>query len=164
MFLLCGLHWLVSACYLTFCVVNDLSFGKTGNSNVQLVLQNCCWTSWKAMLSVLPPTSVKPVNNLICCKTGLVWVLKLATSLFDSFCRVVAWQVARFLSPVFPYHYSSVTVWEILQVFKFCQGTSVTNPVNVCFLMVFGGRGIRVFPLHRRYTQLDRTSPFLVLE
>ena len=72
MFLLCGLHWLVSACYLIFCVVNDLSFGKTGNSNVQLVLQNCCWTSWKAMLRVLPPTSVKPVNNLICCKTGLV--------------------------------------------------------------------------------------------
>ena len=32
----------LSACYLIFCVVNDLGFGKKGNSNVQLVLQNCC--------------------------------------------------------------------------------------------------------------------------
>ena len=38
---------------------------------MQLVLQHCCKTSWIAMLRVLPLT-FKPVNNLICCKTGLM--------------------------------------------------------------------------------------------
>ena len=28
----------------------------------------------KAMLRVLPPI-IKPVNNLICCKTGFMWVV-----------------------------------------------------------------------------------------
>ena len=32
------------------------------------------------MLRVLPPT-LKPVNNLICCQRGLIWVVKRATSL-----------------------------------------------------------------------------------
>ena len=50
----------------------------------------------------LPPM-FKPVNNPICCKTGLMWVVKRATSLFNSFCNNVAKQVARFLLPVFPY-------------------------------------------------------------
>ena len=54
------------------------------------------------MLRVLPPT-FKPVNNLICCKTGLVWVVKRITSLFNSFCSNVAKQVARFLLLVLPY-------------------------------------------------------------
>ena len=47
------------------------------------------------MLRVLPRT-FKPVNNLICCKTGLMWVVKRATSLFNSFSSSVARQVARF--------------------------------------------------------------------
>ena len=54
------------------------------------------------MLRFLPPT-FKPVNNLICCKTGLMWVVKRATSLFNLFSSSVARQVARFLLPVFPY-------------------------------------------------------------
>ena len=54
------------------------------------------------MLHVLPPT-FKPVNNLICCKTGLIWVVKRAMSLCNSFCCNVAKQVACFLLPVFPY-------------------------------------------------------------
>ena len=45
----------------------------------------------------------KPVNNLICCKTGLMWVVKRAKSLFNLFCGNVVRQVARFLLPVFPY-------------------------------------------------------------
>ena len=51
------------------------------------------------MLRVLPPVfkPVQPVNNLICCKTGLMWVVKRATLLFKSFCSKVAKQVARFL-------------------------------------------------------------------
>ena len=43
----------------------------------------------------------KPVNNLICCKTGLMWVVKSATSLFNLFCSNVARQVVCFLLPVF---------------------------------------------------------------
>ena len=56
-------------------------------------------------LRVLLPT-FKPVlkNNLICCKTGLMWVVKRATSLFTSFCsNYVAKQVARCLLPVLLY-------------------------------------------------------------
>ena len=41
-------------------------------------------------------THIKPVNNLICCKRGLMWVVK---------------HVARFLLPVFPY-----LCWQIKQV------------------------------------------------
>ena len=55
-----------------------------------------------AMLCVLSLT-LKPVSNLICCKTGLMWVVKRATSLFNSFCSNVARQVARFMLLVFPY-------------------------------------------------------------
>ena len=36
------------------------------------------------MLRVLSPP-FEPVNNLICCKTGLKWVVKRATSLLNSF-------------------------------------------------------------------------------
>ena len=38
----------------------------------------------------------KPVNKLIFCKTGLMWVVKRSTSLFNSFCSNVAKQVERF--------------------------------------------------------------------
>ena len=50
---------------------------------------------------VLLPT-FKPVlkNNLICCKTGFMWVVKCATSLFNSLCSNFAKQVARCLLPV----------------------------------------------------------------
>ena len=48
-------------------------------------------TSWIAMFCVLPP-SFNPVNNLICCKTGLMWVVKRATlqrckTIWMFFCR-----------------------------------------------------------------------------
>ena len=36
------------------------------------------------------------IKNLICSKTGLMWVVKRTTSLFNSFCSNVAKQVARF--------------------------------------------------------------------
>ena len=75
---------------------------KRATKNVQPVLHHCCKISLIAILRVLPPM-FKPVNNLICCKTGLMWVVKRATSLFNSFCSNVAKQVARFLLPVFPY-------------------------------------------------------------
>ena len=54
------------------------------------------------MLRVLPPM-FNPVNNLICCKTDFMWVVKRTTSLFNSFCSNVEKQAARFLLPVFPY-------------------------------------------------------------
>ena len=53
------------------------------------------------MLRVLPPT-FKPVFQQIRLLTGLMWVVKRATSLFNSFCSNVAKQVARFLLPVLP--------------------------------------------------------------
>ena len=46
---------------------------KRATKNVQLVLQHCCKTRWIAMLHVLPPI-FKPVNNLICCKTGFAFL------------------------------------------------------------------------------------------
>ena len=64
-----------------------LSFGKSGN--VKLVLQHCC---------VLQPL-FKPVNNQICCKSDLLWLVKRATYLLDSFCSNVARQVAGFCCP-----------------------------------------------------------------
>ena len=48
-------------------------------------------------------TRFKPVNNLICCKTGFMWVVKRTTFLFNLFCSYVAKQVACFLLPTFPY-------------------------------------------------------------
>lgn len=63
---------------------------------MHLVLQRCCGTGWVAMLRVLPLT-FKPVNNLICCKTGLMWVVKRKTSLFNLFCSGVAgWRLHVF--------------------------------------------------------------------
>ena len=50
------------------------------------------------MFRVLPST-FKSVNNLICCKTGFMWVVKRGTSLFNSLCSNVARQVACFLLP-----------------------------------------------------------------
>ena len=47
------------------------------------------------------PASFKPVNNLICCKICLMWTVKRATSLFKSFCRNVAKQVARSCCPFY---------------------------------------------------------------
>ena len=61
------------------------------------------------MLRVLPP-SFKPVKNLICYKTGFLWVVKSALSLFNLFCSNVAGQVAWFLLPVLPYFNSIVIV------------------------------------------------------
>ena len=61
-----------------------LSFSETGNKDPQLVLQHCCKASFKVMLAVLPPT-FKPESNLICYKTGLMWVVKRTISLFNSF-------------------------------------------------------------------------------
>ena len=51
-----------------------------------------------AMLRVLSP-KFKPVNNQICCKIGLIWVVKPETSLFNSFSSNVARQVACFTVP-----------------------------------------------------------------
>ena len=51
-----------------FILLNNFQFMrtvlKTGNINVQLVLQHCCKTSWIAMLRVLPP-KIKPVLQQI---------------------------------------------------------------------------------------------------
>ena len=83
----------------------NVSFCKTGDKNVQLVSPHCCKTSWKATVRVWPLTfkPVRPVNNLIFCKTGLMWLRKSATLLFKSFRSNVARQVACVLLPFFLY-------------------------------------------------------------
>ena len=63
---------------------------KRATKNVQLVMQHCCKATWIGMLRGLL-TSFKPVNNLICCKTGLMWVVKRATSLFNSLCHAASY-------------------------------------------------------------------------
>ena len=88
---------------------------KGSNSNISTitekslvkVLKNGQQTRWMAMLRVLPPT-FKPVNNLICCKTVLMWDGKTRNIAIELVCSNVARQVARFLLPVFPYLYYSV--------------------------------------------------------
>ena len=42
---------------------------------MQLVLQHCCKTSWKGMLSVLPPTFKPSCNKSGCCKLREYWLL-----------------------------------------------------------------------------------------
>ena len=46
-------------------------------------------------------TRIKPVLQQIRLLAGLMWVVKRATSLFNSFCSNVAKQVARFCCPFF---------------------------------------------------------------
>ena len=50
------------------------------------------------MLCVLL-TAFKPDNNLICCKMGLMWLVKRATSLFNSF-------RSRIVVLIYPVHYA----------------------------------------------------------
>ena len=75
---------------------------KRATKYVQLVLQHCCKPSWIAMLRVLPPM-FDPVLQEIRMQGLFSWVVKRATSLFNSFCSHVAKQIARFLLPVLPY-------------------------------------------------------------
>ena len=75
------------------------------------------------MLRVLPLT-FKPVHNFICCKTGLLRVVKRATSLslFNSFCSIVIrWMTSSVLFRRCPpnKHYTSYNGqpnWEILVI------------------------------------------------
>ena len=106
----------------------DLSFGKTGKKNVQLVLQHCCKTSWIAILRVLPPT-FKPVNNLICCKTGFLWVVKRAQSLFNWSCSNVAGQVAcSFFGPFYR------TLILLLELFSSHLASQIPSSVSSSFI------------------------------
>ena len=50
------------------------------------------------MLRVLP-LMFKPVNSQICCKTGLMWVGKRATSLFNSFAAILQNKLRVFCFP-----------------------------------------------------------------
>ena len=82
---------------------------KRATKNAQLVLQYCYKTSWVVVLRVFPPTFT-PVNNLICCQTGLMWVVKREALLFNSFFSNVAGQVARVLLHVFFRFYLNITL------------------------------------------------------
>ena len=75
---------------LKYCKKKKKDAEKRATKKVQLVMQHCCKASWIGMLRGLL-TSFKPVNNLICCKTGLMWVVKRATSLFNSLCHAASY-------------------------------------------------------------------------
>ena len=79
-------------CSLECFIAYRLRFGKTGNKKLQLVLQNCCKTSWIAMLGVLLPTS-----NLSCNKSGWTGLNVGGKSATYSFCSSVAkhWPPSR---------------------------------------------------------------------
>ena len=72
-------------CSLECFIACRLRFGKTGNKKLELVLQNCCKTSWIAMLGVLLPTS-----NLSCNKSGWTGLNVGGKSATYSFCSSVA--------------------------------------------------------------------------
>ena len=67
--------------------------------NAQPFLQHCCKTSSIAMLCVLPPTKTNLATWFVA-RQVRTWVVKRATSVFNSFCSNVAKRVARFLLPV----------------------------------------------------------------
>ena len=70
-------HCVLLVDLINFCpfhIIHSLRCVKTGNKKRATCLATC--------LGVLLPT-FKPVNKLICCKTGLTWVVKRATSLFN---------------------------------------------------------------------------------
>ena len=55
------------------------------------------------------------VSNQICCKTGLIWVIKPATSFFNFFCSNFAKHVARLCQC--PFHCSLISSLSIRQMF-----------------------------------------------
>ena len=83
------------------------------------------------MLRVLPLT-FKPVNNLICYKTGLMWVVKGASSLFNSFYSNVAKQVTfsgfkMSTSPPLGLYYDLIGTHNSLNGDKWYPQTSQTS-------------------------------------
>ena len=83
------------------------------------------------MLRVLPLT-FKPVNNLICYKTGLMWVVKGASSLFNSFYSNVAKQVTfsgfkMSNSPLLGLYYDLIGTNNTLNGDKWYPQTSQVN-------------------------------------
>ena len=96
--------WHARGCdFVIYKVTSSLKARKNGQKKRTTCLATLLKNELNSdVLPVLPP-AFKPVNNLICCKTGLTWVVKRATSLFNSFYSNVARQVVRFLLPVFPY-------------------------------------------------------------
>ena len=74
-------------------------------------------------------TTFKPVNNQICCKTGLMWVAKRAISLFNMLYSNVARQVARFCCPflhTFTY-LIDVCVYFVIERITFALGCFPTH-------------------------------------
>ena len=76
----------------------SISFGKTCNLLGATLPQNELNND---VARLTQPTSFKLVNNLICWKIGLMWLVKRATLLFNSFCRNVAKQFARSCCPFY---------------------------------------------------------------
>ena len=89
---LCGSH-AIHRSYVTSCKTSLPWADKTRS-----MYRFCCkkWTTLYFLQQLLAAC-----NNLICCKTGWMWVVKRAASLFNSFCSNIAKQVARFCCPFY---------------------------------------------------------------
>ena len=75
------------------------------------------------MLLSLPPT-FKPVNSLICCKTGLMWVIKRATYLATLLYNKLNSDIARFATHIKP----------VLQQIRLLTGLNVGGKLsNIAF-------------------------------
>ena len=83
-----------------------------------------------------------------------MWVVKCATSLFNSFCSNVAKQVARFLLPVFPYlniHLWRMNLYDDLVHFWARFNTNEITYKEKLYLLILCKR-YRVFVLLKHYT------------
>ena len=89
---LCGSH-AIHRSYVTSCKTSLPWAAKTRS-----MYRFCCkkWTTLYFLQQLFATC-----NNLICCKTGWMRVVKRAASLFNSFCSNIAKQVARFCCPFY---------------------------------------------------------------
>ena len=107
-----------SDCFESFSPLNNVI--TTGSNGMRFRLAKL---EWKSVLRVLPPT-FKPVNNLICYKIGLMWVVKRAKSHSTLFAAMLQdkWNVfffflsfffLRFLPYIYHILYSCIWLVDI---------------------------------------------------
>ena len=109
----CRFHGVLSVDLINFCPFHIIHFSrcvKTGNKKRASCLATLLQNKLNSDVGVLPLT-FKPVNKLICCKTGLMWVVKRqhcysncsAAMLQDKFTHFVARFYAPCLQPSVTY-------------------------------------------------------------
>ena len=100
-FVRCRFHCVLSVDLINFCPFHIIHFSrcvKTGNKKRATCLATLLQNKLNSDVGVLPLT-FKPVNKQFCCKTGLMWVVKRTTSLFNLFCSNVQDKLHAFCCP-----------------------------------------------------------------